>query len=416
MNQKIKILFVHHFPGMGGATMSLFYIVEKLDPSIYDISVLFLGEEGDGIRYFKERGFKVITLSGIPIYPHAYGARLSFISRKPFKPFTLAWQVYCAVPNLVKWFNNNPFDIVHLNTSLLLPFGKAAHLAGIKVVWHIRESLYAGFLGIRKTLIRNWIKKYSDKIFSISTFEAKRLGKSDKIAVVYNYIDFQKFDSDLSGESIREEFGLLPLDYIVCNLGGTVHSKGAEIYLKAAALLTDKKIGIKFFLVGDKQTVKQLEGNLKIKYYLKKWMGLKVDQGYLISLLIKKYRLEERVILTGLRPDIPEILTASDVLAWTATVPHFARPIIEASAMKKPVIAANFPNTHEAMIAEKTGLTFKPGSASDLAEKIQKLYHDRALGKKMGDAGKRFALEKFNADKNFSAIENAYLALLQDRS
>lgn len=408
MHKKIKILFVHHFPGMGGATMSMYYIVERLDKAKYDVSVLFLEENGDGIQYFREKGVKVLTMKGIPSYPHADNSRLSFISRNPLKPLTLAYEVIKSVPILVKWFENHTFDIVHLNTSLLLPFGKAAHLAGVKVVWHLREPLYRGFFGIRKKIIQKWIKRYADKIFAISSVEAKRLGKSDKLSVVYNYIDFNKFEKGLTGDSIRKEFSLSPTDVVVCNLGGLVHSKGAEVYVKAAGLLSKKRPEIKFLLVGDFKTVKSLQGKAKLKYYLKKWLGLKVDQGYPVFCLIKKYKLDSSFIFTGLRTDIPAILAASDILAWTATVPHFARPIIEASAMERAIIAADFNNTREAMIVNETGILFQPGNASDLANKIEILCDDLLLRERLGKAGKQLALKKFNADHNFSQIKNVY--------
>lgn len=398
---------------MGGATMSLYYIIEKLDPTIYDAEVLILEKKGEGITFFRKKGIKVHTLENISIYPHAENARLNFISRKPWKPFQRLLEIRPSVKKMSFFFKNHSFDIVHLNTSLLLAAGKAAKLSGAKVVWHIREPLYRGILGLRRRFVKYWIHKYSDKIVAISSIEAERIGRPEKTSIVYNYIDFKKFDSSLSGESIRKEFRVSPGDFLVCNLGGLVHSKGAEVYAKAAMILAGKYPDIKFLLVGYSGGFHNLQGWTKVKYFLKKWLGLKVNQGYPVYKLVKESIPENTFIMSGMRTDIPEILAASDLLAWTATVPHFARPIIEAAAMEKAVVAADFPSAREAMIGETTGLVFQPGSAKDLAKKIEALYHNRNRCCDMGKNGKAIAFQKFNAAQNFEQIEKIYFELMQ---
>ncbi|MFZ6011462.1 MAG: hypothetical protein ACOYXT_14025, partial [Bacteroidota bacterium] len=141
-NKKIRILFVHHFSGMGGATMSLFYIIEKLDPGIFEVEVLFLDGEGAGVKYYREHGIKTHLLPGISLYPHAENSRISFIGRKPWKPVTLLMDIDTSVRKMLSFLETQEkFDIIHLNTSLLLAAGKAAKLSGAKVVWHIREPL-----------------------------------------------------------------------------------------------------------------------------------------------------------------------------------------------------------------------------------------------------------------------------------
>jgi glycosyltransferase involved in cell wall biosynthesis len=406
-NRRISILFVHHFGGMGGATMSLFYIIEKLDPEIFDIEVLFLSHRGEGIDYYKSHGIKVTTMDGVALYPHAENSRISFIGRNPIKPWTLFLDTNKSVKVLLPFFKEKQYDIVHLNTSLLLSVGKAAKLAGSKVVWHIREPLYQGILGIRKGIVSSWIKKYSDKILAITGVEASRLGASEKIEIVYNFVDFKKFDKSISGDQIRRELSISKNDFMVVNLGGTVHSKGADIFIKAAAILCAQYENIKFVLAGYAPTERRRQGINR----LKKMFGLKRDLSQQVLDLIDKYSLQDRVRLTGMRTDIPEILSAADVLAWTATIPHFARPIIEANAMAKPVVASDFPSTREAVTDRVNGLLCEPNDATDLAEKIRALYLDRKAAHDLGQAGFKLASQKFNAQINFSKIQQAFFAL-----
>src|SRR5690606_757954 len=105
-----------------------------------------------------------------------------------------------SVRKLRSIYQDLAVDLVHLNTFLLIPAGIAAKKSGIKVIWHIREPLYRGLTGIRRHYVRKAIKQNSDAIIAISQQDAARLGGPiDKLEVVYNYIDFAKFDHSLSG-------------------------------------------------------------------------------------------------------------------------------------------------------------------------------------------------------------------------
>lgn len=382
-----------------------------MDKTLFEPTVLFLGN-GPAVSYFRDKGIHTIVREGIPIYPHADGARLSFISKKPWRPLTLMLEVKKAAYNLEDWFKKERFDIVHLNTSLMLPLGKAAANADSKVVWHVREATYKGFLGFRRNFVRNWITRYADHVFAISSVEADRLQCPAKVSIVYNYVDFKKFDWIVQGSSIRKEFGLRPNEFILLNLGGLIHSKGADVFVEAARILCAKYKDLKFLIAGDKYTLRKLTTIDRIKITLRQLLGLKVGKGYSVLKKIRKYGLEEKIIFTGMRTDIPQLLAASDLLCWTATVPHFSRPIIEAAAMKKPAVATDFPNTLEALVPEKTGLLFKNKNARDLAEKIEKLYLDRELLRSMGENAYAYAKKKFNAEYNFCLIEAKYFELM----
>lgn len=388
--------------------MSLFYLVERLDPRVFDAEVLFLGNEGPAIDFFQQRGVKTRVLDGIAVYPHAYGARMSFVGRKPLAPLSRFLSVRRSVKKMLLFFQQYRFDIVHVNTSLLLAVGKAASLSGAKVVWHVRESLHPGVLGFRRWVVRRWIKRYADWVIAISTFERDALDAGDKVTVVYNYVDFKKFNREIPSTKIRSDFGLSD-KFVVCNLGGAVHSKGGDVFVNAAISLCQKYDDISFLLVG---IVNEKPASSRIISRLKRALGLSVDLSGRVLDLVNKGGFRDRILIAGVRTDIPEILAASDVLVWSATVPHFARPIIEAGAMAKSVIASDFPNTREAMIPDVTGLLFEPGSCRDLAEKIERLYRDHAVMDALGEKGFELAHERFNGDRNFSEVNSIYMSLM----
>jgi len=102
----------------------------------------------------------------------------------------------------------------------------------------------------------------------------------------------------------------------------------------------------------------------------------------------------------GQRTDIPQILAASDLLVFPSVVPHFARPVIEAGAMAKPVIASRLGGPLELVNDGVTGVLTSPSDPAALADSIITLLTDPAKAKAMGEAGFALAKEKFNAEIN----------------
>jgi len=199
----------------------------------------------------------------------------------------------------------------------------------------------------------------------------------------------------------------------VVNLGGTVHSKGADIFIKAARNVLQSNQKVKFLIVGYpplEPNNRTIIGVLKI---IADKIGLKKDISLRCLSLIRKYHLQDKVIFTGIQKNIPQILAASNILVWSATVPHFARPIIEASAMGVPVVASDFQSTREIVKHEHTGMLFEPGDPTALSESINILLQDRELADLLGSNGYKQAIEKFNAEKNTQEIIDLYNSLIE---
>src|SRR5690606_5439731 len=107
-----------------------------------------------------------------------------------------------------RFLGSRRFDLIHLNTSTLTAFGLAAKHEGIPLVWHVREPLHRGYLGLRRAAIRMIIDRCADVIIPICTYDAEQLTPSSKINVVYNFIDFGQFDRSIDGSVVRREWGV----------------------------------------------------------------------------------------------------------------------------------------------------------------------------------------------------------------
>src|SRR5262245_29003699 len=384
-----RILYVHPCAGMGGAPLSLLYLIESLDRKRYEPEVLFVGRPLEEVELFKSRSIPMRIRPDITTYPHANNAHLSLRSLRPWEIATRALQVLPSARRMRDELRDRRPDLVHINTSVVLAAGLGAAWAGVPVIWHVREPLYRGAFGLRRWLVRTCIDRCSRAVIAISKFDAAPLVQGPKLRVVYNFVDFDRFDRRLDGGRFRAALGLPPDRPLVVMLGGLIEGKGPDVFVEAAVLVRQKRPDALFIVAG----VPPRGGSpSRMKRGLRRLIeaaGLIRNIERDVLTLIRRHDLKETVRFAGMRADVPDMLAASSVLVWPARVPHFARPLIEAGAMARPVIASDFPSSREVVRDGETGLLFRPGSARGLAEAILRLLGDREEARRMGEAGHR---------------------------
>lgn len=406
---------MHHTTAVGGATNSMLFIIQALNRDEFDVEVLFLDKKGPASPLFEKENITIHYLTDITVYQHADNSYIKWVSRKPWLPITRYFQIPQSASKLDVFFRANKYDIIHINTSVNLPVGISAKRNGLKVVWHIREPLRKGWFGIRRNLVRKIILKNADKIIAISKFDASKLGPNNKTEVIYNYVDFNKFDKNIDTSLFEGEMGFPTSTKAITTLGGTIHSKGADVFIKAANIVCQKYDDVVFLIAGYGLKEKiGLSGRLKI--IIKKFIGADYDKAHVCQSLIEEYNLSKKVIFLGLRNDIPQVLARSEMLVWPATVSHFARPIIEAGAMCKPSVATDFPSSREVIVENESGVFFPNKNHIILAEKICQLLENKPASDAMGLKAYDIAIQNFNAIINSKKIINIYNQLVENES
>ena len=116
----------------------------------------------------------------------------------------------------------------------------------------------------------------------------------EKIVSVSAGVDTEQFHPGVSGKSVRDELGLggEPVVGLVANIRG---SKGHNVFLDAARAVLKMAPDTRFLIVGD---------------------GVGFDE---VTARVQQMGLESRVLLTGFRRDVPEVMAALDVLVLPST-------------------------------------------------------------------------------------------------
>jgi glycosyltransferase involved in cell wall biosynthesis len=122
------------------------------------------------------------------------------------------------------------------------------------------------------------------------------------------------------------------------------------------------------------------------------------------------------LIFTGIRTDVPDMLAASQCLVFPSSVPHFARPVIEAAAMAVPAVASDLGGPRELIEDGETGRLVPPGNPAALAAAIGMLLGDPESARRMGETAYRQARERFDANRNGAATIALYDEILGEAS
>ena len=127
--------------------------------------------------------------------------------------------------------------------------------------------------------------------------------------------------------------------------------------------------------------------------------------------------LGDAVTFVGAQPQerLRDWYVASDVTVLPSYYESFGMVALEAMERARPVIAAEIGGLGELVEDGVTGLLVPPGEAEPLAEAIVRLAGDLELSARMGEAGRRRALEHFLQERCTARTEALYEEALNGR-
>jgi len=388
---------VHHGKGIGGAPLSLLFLIRELDRTQFQPTVLCI-HESEAADLFRNAGIETLIDTKIKDFSHTNVLWYPWWQLP--KIFIRLLQIPFSIQSASAFLQKRHFDIVHLNTSTLLAFGIAVKRAGVKVVWHIREPLQHGYIGLRRWFVRRIVDRNADLIIPICHNDAEQLLPSANIHVVYNFVDFNQFDTHIDGNTLRRKLGIHESAKMILHLGGINREKGTHIFIEAAKRILQQRDDV-FFVVAGEIPKRKLRNILNGRFIYSQSIRHAISE-----------KENKRILFLGVRSDIPELLAASTLLVFPSTVPHFARPLIEASAMSRPVIASDLGGPRELVLDGKTGFLIPPHDPEKLAEKILEIIDDQEKLRQMGKEGNMFAHEQFDAKANAKQIIDLYTILM----
>lgn len=240
MNHKrIRILYTIPNFNTAGSGKSVYDLVSGIDRTVFEPEICCFHNKGAFYNEVESLGVK------IHIFPFTtgYKPRLGFLSR---------------VLKIRNFFKTHQFDVIHSwhwSSDISEPL--AAKLAGIPYVY-TKKAMGWG------SRYWKWRSQLSTKVIvvnedMISFYFSKMLHKAVQFPLA---IDVNRYQPTLASDSLREQLGLLPNDFVIITVANLVEVKGIETLLDAVNQLNNPKI--KVLVVGGDSSAYAIA--LKSKY------------------------------------------------------------------------------------------------------------------------------------------------------
>lgn len=304
-------------------------------------------------------------------------------------------------------------DIVHAHTPKGGMLGTlAAWLAQVPVrIYHLHGLRFTTSAGLQRRLLRLMEQiacRLASRVLCVSHSAREKaieekLCSPQKICVLLNGgygIDARvRFNpARLSGSdksTVRRQCGIPTNALVVGYIGRVVRDKGIIELAGAWRLLREEFPALHLMFVGPFEAHDPLPNDVQAML-----------------------RSDPRIHLTGFIPahDIPALYAALDILVLPSYREGFPLSILEASAMRLPVIATRVVGCVDAVEDGVTGMLVAPRDARALADAVRRYVVKPDLRTKHGQAGRRRVLRDFRPEAIWEAVYQEYARLLAART
>lgn len=302
-----RVLHVVGKMNIGGAEQLLMNIYRNIDRSKIQFDFLTFYKQGESGYYDQE----IIELGG----------RIINIS-KPSKI-----RFYHNVKNVVKILVKEQYAAVHTHIGSNCAYALvAAKKTNVPIrIAHAhntpnpnRSLIIVMYENIMKGIINKCLTKCCacSKRAGDYRFTAKNM--NERYTFIPNSVDFSRYLMKYERDAIREQIGIKNNELLVLQVGNFKEQKNQLFSIEILKRLKGNKVNCRFVFAG------------RNSFY-----------GSMVADKIKKYQLEDNTLLLGQRTDIPELMTAADVLIMPSIWEGLGIVLLEAQASGLPCVVSN---------------------------------------------------------------------------
>jgi glycosyltransferase involved in cell wall biosynthesis len=379
----VKVCFIspEYLPLSGGTGAYVYYLsneLTKFGNSVYIVT-----------GYGESRDVKVTE------------QRYVFFLKTPKAPLVKSFLFAgSAFRKLTKIRSSFPVDITHVNLPLVpsfaVPsdFGKTL-ISTVHSTWKgeaeaIKGEPYSRLNSNEKFMVSfNWFLRIfeqgmlerSNKIIAVSEFTKRELLQyyqldENKIRVIHNGVDVNKFKPATDKLKAKAELGLNPEDKTILSVGRLYARKGLFTLIESMSLVTRKFKNAKLIIAGK---------------------GLSDEVKKLVS-YATKLGVKDNIIFTGYFPDkkLPKLYQAADIFAFSTFYENLPFAVLEALSTGLPVVTTNVGGIPEMIEDGKNGFLVQPFNSRELADRILYYLEHPAAASEMALLARKTIENKFD--------------------
>ncbi|MFN8177969.1 MAG: glycosyltransferase family 4 protein [bacterium] len=341
---------------VGGAQEQVLATAEKLDPTRFEQQLWTgpqTGSEGSLLETARSRGVHLRIIPDLV---------------REIDP----WRDARVTLELARLMRAERFDLVNTHSSKAGIVGRvAARLAGVPAVvhtvhgWGFHEHM-SGRTRATYILLERMLARWTHRLISVSERTTHigldaRIGRREQYILIRSGVPLDRFGPDPAVRGrVRRDFGWAEDDVVVGSVGRLSAQKNPRDFVRLAQRILPEHGRARFLYVGD--------GPLRAE----------------TEAAVAAAGLRDRVILAGLRTDVPDLLRAMDVFVLTSLWEGLPRVVPQALATGLPVVAYDAAGLREVVAEGRGGFTVPVLDLESLGERVSALLRDDALRREAG--------------------------------
>jgi glycosyltransferase involved in cell wall biosynthesis len=192
---------------------------------------------------------------------------------------------------------------------------------------------------------------------------------------------------------LRAEFGWPPDAPVILHVGRFIEQKNHSGLLEIFARILKEIPAARLLLVGEGPLQDEVKNEITAR------------------------GLENKAVCAGVRSDVPQLMSNSDLFLFPSLHEGFGLVAIEANGAGLPVVAARIPGVTEAVQNNETAFLHPLPGVTEMAQSSVELLRNADLRKKMGEAGRARVQRKFTRAASAENLLQLYRdCLTQDGS
>jgi glycosyltransferase involved in cell wall biosynthesis len=291
-----------------------------------------------------------------------------------------------AAIELARWLRRHEIDLVHAHMYRAEVVGtRAAVAAGTPVIVATVHSSRVRSAEDRALLAS--LTPAMDRLIVPSESIARKVraeGREARFAAIPNGVDLSRFASPVPPCRLRSEFSIpgdAPLLGVVARLEP---EKGHRHLIAAMPAILDESPDAWLAIVGE---------------------GTEADA---LRAQAASLGIAGRVVFTGRRDDVTAITADLTIALLPSLREAQGISILEAMALRRPVVAAAVGGIPEVITDGLDGLLVPPADPAALAAAVVRLIRDPGLRERIGEAGYRTVADRFSIDAQVRRVEEVY--------
>jgi glycosyltransferase involved in cell wall biosynthesis len=379
--------------------------ITTIDRSLHDLLLNQLGS-------IRQAGYDVVGISSpgseVPAIEAAGVRHISVpMTRKitPLADLTALWRLFLVL-------RQERFTIVHTHNPKPGLLGQlAARMADVPIVVNTLHGFYFHdympsasrrlYVTLEKVAARCSDVVLSQNREDLQTAIKEGICRPERIKHLGNGIDLTRFDPDrISPAAVQRKRAELELADEAPMVGFVgrlaAKRKGFLDFLAAGRQIVQRLPGVRFLIVG---------------------AAMPGKSDAVEPAVAKDYGIEDDCIFLGYRPnsELPPLYMLMDVLVLPSLFEGIPRAVMEASAMRVPTVATDVKGNREAVEHGRNGLLVPLGDVRALADAIVELLTNKEQARRLGEEGRRLALECFDERLVFDKVKSEYARLLREK-